>query len=136
LIVVAIVGILAAIALPNYSDYIKRGKIMEATTALADARQRTEQLFLDQRSYAAPISCDTPTQAAGVQVKAFTLLCTPNNGGAGYSITATGVAAEGMTGFSYTVDNTGLKTTSGVPSGWGTPNPNTCWAVRKSGDCS
>ena len=52
MMVVAIVAILAAIALPNYSDYIKRGKIIEATSALSDARTRFEQSFLDNRTYA------------------------------------------------------------------------------------
>src|SRR5437763_3189016 len=49
MIVVAIVAVLASIALPNYSDYVKRGKIMEATTGLSDFRQRYEQYFLDTR---------------------------------------------------------------------------------------
>src|SRR5262244_3569808 len=110
MIVVAIVAILAAIALPNYADYVKRGKIMEATTALSDARQRAEQSFLDRRSYD---QCDTVTQDAAKQIKAFTLLCTPANGNSTYSITATGVAGEGMSGFTYTVTNTGAKSSTG-----------------------
>src|SRR6266581_1407504 len=52
MIVVAIVAVLAAIALPNYADYIKRGKIIEATSALSDLRTRYEQYFLDNRTYA------------------------------------------------------------------------------------
>jgi type IV pilus assembly protein PilE len=40
MIVVAIVAILAAIALPNCADYVKRGKIIEATSALSDLRTR------------------------------------------------------------------------------------------------
>src|SRR5215510_11495427 len=131
MIVVVIVGILAAIALPNYADYVKRGKIMEATTSLSDARQRAEQSFLDRRSYD---QCDTVTQDAAKQVKAFTLKCVPNAGNDQYLITATGQASEGMSGFSYTVDNKGAKTSTITASGW-TGNAS-CWAVRKSGDCS
>ena len=51
MIVVAIVAVLAAIALPNYADYIKRGKIIEATSALSDLRTRYEQWYLDNRTY-------------------------------------------------------------------------------------
>ena len=50
MIVVAIVAILAAIALPNYSDYVKRGKIIEATSGLSDMRTRYEQFYLDNRT--------------------------------------------------------------------------------------
>ncbi len=73
MIVVVIVGILAAIALPNYSDYVKRSKIIEATTALSDARQRAEQFFLDTRTYVG--NCATAAAAAGTQVKGFTITC-------------------------------------------------------------
>ena len=43
MIAVAIVAILAAIALPSYSDYIKRAKLVEAQNALADFRVKMEQ---------------------------------------------------------------------------------------------
>jgi type IV pilus assembly protein PilE len=132
MIVVAIVGILAAIALPNYADYIKRGKIIAATTALSDARQRTEQQFLDTRTYA---NCGTAATDAGKTVKAFTISC-PAAAQSTYTLQADGVAAEGMAGFQYQIDNTGAKKTSSMPSGWSQPSPNDCWAVRKSGDCS
>ena len=134
MIVVVIVGILAAIALPNYADYVKRGKIMEATTALSDARQRTEQLFLDTRSYA---NCNAVTQDAAAQVRAFALVCTPAKAvvdNDSYSITASGRAAEGMANFAYTVDNRGAKSSTITEPGW-TGNA-LCWAIRKSGECS
>jgi prepilin-type N-terminal cleavage/methylation domain-containing protein len=49
MIVVAIIAVLAAIALPNYADYIKRGKILEATNALSELRTRYEQYFLPRQ---------------------------------------------------------------------------------------
>ena len=133
MIVVVIVGILAAIALPNYSDYVKRSKIIEATTALSDARQRAEQFFLDTRTYVG--NCATAAAAAGTQVKGFTITC-PASSASTYTLQADGVAAEGMSGFQFQIDQAGAKKTSATPSGWHAPSPNTCWAVRKSGSCS
>jgi type IV pilus assembly protein PilE len=134
MVVVAIVAVLAAIALPNYSDYVKRGKIIEATTALSDARQRTEQQFLDTRTYA---NCQAAADAAQKQLpiepsvskNTFVLTCTP--GGTGYTIQADGQGS--MASFVYTIDDTGAKTSAG-PTGWA--GNGACWAVRRSGDCT
>ena len=58
MITVAVVAILAAVALPNYFDYITRSRIVEAKTNLADMRTRLEQYFLDNRAYpATPGNC-------------------------------------------------------------------------------
>ena len=38
MIVLAIIGVLAAIAIPNYNDYITRSKITEGVAGLSDAR--------------------------------------------------------------------------------------------------
>jgi len=38
MIVVAIIGVLAAVALPAYTDYAAKAKVSEATTATAEAR--------------------------------------------------------------------------------------------------
>ena len=51
MVVVAIVGILAAIALPSYADYVRRSKIIEATAGCPTMRTRMEQYFLDNRTY-------------------------------------------------------------------------------------
>ena len=133
MIVCVIVGILAAIALPNYSDYVKRSKIMEATSGLSDLRQGMEQWFLDNRSYAG--YCASAVGLARVQpsVPAFTLDC-PRENPTDYQLRAIGNPLQGMDlGFVYTIDNTGAKASTG-PAGWA-GNPN-CWAVRKSGECS
>ncbi|MEI8706106.1 type IV pilin protein [Pseudoalteromonas sp. B62] len=51
MIAVAIVGILASIALPNYTEYVKRTSRAEAAAALLDAANKEEQFFVDNREY-------------------------------------------------------------------------------------
>ena len=132
MIVVVIVAILAAIAVPNYSDYVKRAKIIEATTGLSDLRQGMEQWFLDNRKYTGYCASTSGIGRVQPNVTAFTLTCA--EGASTYTLTAKGVPAEGMsTSFVYTIDETGAKTSAG-PSGWA-GNPS-CWAVRKSGECT
>lgn len=52
MITVAIIGILAAIAYPSYTEYVKRGHRSAAQTYMLDLAQRQQQYFLDSRSYA------------------------------------------------------------------------------------
>jgi len=131
MIVTAIVAILAAIALPNYADYVTRGKITEATTGLSDLRQRYEQYFLDNRSYLNGCATVGPL----IQPQAdFAINCGGANGStesaSGYSINASGVGS--MAGFNYSIDNTGAKASSG-PGAWSFSN--NCWLIRKGGGC-
>jgi type IV pilus assembly protein PilE len=131
MIVVAIVAILAAIAVPAYSDYVRRGKIVEATTALSDFRTRMEQYFLDNRTYVG--GCAAVQPAVGTP-KAFTLACPDPGTLTTYSLTATGIAAQGMNGFVYGINQANAKVTTGVAPGWGN---NACgWVTRKDGSCS
>ena len=51
MIAVAIIAILAAIAIPSYSEYVRRGRITEAISALSGMRVKMEQFFQDNRSY-------------------------------------------------------------------------------------
>ncbi|MEM7402199.1 MAG: pilin [Pseudomonadota bacterium] len=50
MIVVAIIGILAAIAIPAYQDYTTRAKITEAVNALAPAKTSVSEFFISQGS--------------------------------------------------------------------------------------
>jgi type IV pilus assembly protein PilE len=135
MVVVVIVGILAAIALPSYADYVKRSKIIQATTGMSDLRQRMEQYFLDNRTYVGFCAGVTGISAVQPTVQAFALSC-PTETVSGYLIEADGNAADGMNQFKYTIDNTGVKTTTSVPPGWGTAPVNGCWVIRKGGGCT
>src|SRR5665213_3426938 len=130
LIVVVLVGILAAIALPSYFQYVQRSKIIEATTGLSNYRTKMEQYFLDNRTYVG--GCVKFHDAVQAQVKAFTIAdCTPSEQVSAYTITATGNPADAMDGsFVYTINEQDVKTTAG-PYG----SSASCWITRKDGTC-
>ncbi len=50
MIVVAIIGILAAIAIPAYQDYTTRAKITEAVNAMAPAKTSVAEFYVSQGS--------------------------------------------------------------------------------------
>ncbi len=52
MIVVAIIAILAAVALPSYRDYVLRGNLVDGTQQLAAYRAQMEQYYQDARTYA------------------------------------------------------------------------------------
>ena len=129
MIVVAIIGILSAIAIPSYRDYVTRGRIPEATSALATNQVKMEQWFQDNRSYLnAGGKCGAVP--ADIATKFFTVTC-PNPTSTTYTLTATG--KDAMSGFTYTVNQAGVKATTAVPSGWTTST--TCWVTGKGGTC-
>jgi type IV pilus assembly protein PilE len=123
LIVVALVAILSAVAIPNYTAYVIRGKLAEGTSALSDGRVKMEQFFQDNRTYVggpAPVATTYFTYAAsGLSTTA-------------YILTATGIGS--MNGFAFTIDQSNTKVTTGVPPGW--TSSATCWVVRKNGSCT
>ncbi|MFT5788194.1 MAG: type IV pilus assembly protein PilE [Shewanella sp.] len=51
MIVVAIVGILAAIAYPSYTDYVTKAGRSEGVTAVLNISNLQEQYYLDNRTY-------------------------------------------------------------------------------------
>jgi type IV pilus assembly protein PilE len=139
MIVVAIISILAAIAIPNYTDYVRRGKLQEGASALLAMRVKMEQFFQDNRSYnpaalAAP-ACPIPVQT----LKYFTIAC-PNlpTSGTQYTLEATGTGD--LAGVKYTLTEANLRgstVTSGsvlYVAGYRDGVSN-CWTTRKGGTC-
>lgn len=129
MIVVAIIGILASIALPAYSDYVKRAKAAEATSTLADLRVKMEQYFQDNRTYVgAGALVPGPCAPIVGSVKYFTYACN-NLTATTYNIAATGVAAQNMGNFTFGINQDNAKTSKFD----GTLGA--CWLTRKSGSC-
>ena len=130
LVVVAIVGILSAIAIPAYTDYVIRGKVPDATSTLATKRTKMEQFFQDNRTYVGGPECTADTTSS----QNFNFSCSVQTATA-YTVQAVG--KNRMAGLTYTVDQSGAKTTTAVsgtaPAGWtGATN---CWVTRKGGSC-
>lgn len=130
MIAAVIASILAAIALPAYGNYVKRGQIAEATTNLASLRVSMEQYFQDNRTYLNGAACGA-TMPVAPQVRYFTITCAATN--ATYTITATGTGS--MAGFAYTIDQQNAKTSNITAPDWSNPNPNNCWAIKQGGAC-
>jgi len=135
MVVVAIVGILATVGYPAYTDYVRRGKIAEAVSTLAEARAKLEQYFLDNRTYVGADAANMPCNATVLNAgkKSFTYTCT-NLGVGSYDLNATGQSNDGMSAFTYTINQANVRTSTVTGlSGW-TGNA-TCWVTKKGGIC-
>lgn len=133
MIVVAIVAILSMIAIPSYRDYIIRGQLTEATTALQSYRAMMERYFQDNRTYAAKGGFTPPCQTgddASRTVGKFVITCTLANADA-YTLQAQGTGS--MADFKMTVDQRDDKQTTGAPPGWGECNKH--WTLKRGQTC-
>ncbi|MDO9051629.1 MAG: type IV pilin protein [Methylotenera sp.] len=130
LIVVAIIGILASIAIPAYTDYIIRASLPDATSTLSATRAKLEQHFQDNRDYQT-VGAFTSPCAAITNAGKFSFACS-NLTAATYTITATGSGI--VSDFIYTIDQANTQRTTGVKTGWGT-TPAACWLMKKGATC-
>jgi type IV pilus assembly protein PilA len=72
MIVVAIIGILAAVAIPAYQDYTVRAKVVEGVTAAGAAKASVADFFMAKNSFpgdntAAGLGSDTSNSTAYIQ---------------------------------------------------------------------
>jgi type IV pilus assembly protein PilA len=73
MIVVAIIGILAAIAIPAYADYTKRAKVTELVTAGSACKASVSEYFQAQGVYPANIAAAGCSAQATAKMGALTL---------------------------------------------------------------
>lgn len=113
MIVVAIIGILAAIALPSYTAYVIRNNRVAAEAVLMDIAQRESQYLVDARSYASSTSAlnvAVPTNVSSLYNITIAVAGTPPT----FTATATPIAgtAQASDG-ALSIDNTGTKNPAG-----------------------
>jgi type IV pilus assembly protein PilE len=134
MIVVAIIGILSAIAIPTYNEYILRGRIPDATNNLMAQRIAMEQYFQDYRQFTTAAAPAPASPCAAVQATRYFTYACGNWAATTYTITATGVGS--MANFVYTIDQSATRTTVSLGGGWPQPvQPSTCWAIKKDLSC-
>lgn len=132
MITVAIVAILAAVALPSYSDYILRGHLVTLTNDLQATRAKMEQYYQDNRTYVAVGTITPPCTSTAASYTAptpYSLSCVSTS--TTFKATATGAGI--VNGFIYTVDNADAKTST-VSGAWGGAQKS-CWVMRKGDAC-
>lgn len=120
MIAVAIVAVLMAIAIPNYNNYVLKGKMAEAMTLLSDLQVRQEQYYQDNRTY---LNGMTP-RSAGKYYTATS--CVTANSGQTYTCTATSPSVS----YSYLVTESNSKSTT-KPDG----TTAACWLKAPGESC-
>lgn len=78
MIVVAIIGILAAVAIPSYQDYTKRAKMSEVVLAASACRTTITEVY--QTAAAAPNEGEWGCESAGETTKYVSSISTDGNG--------------------------------------------------------
>lgn len=111
MIAVAIIGILAAIAYPSYTEYLIKSRRADAQAHLMDIAQRQQQYLLDARAYAAALGdlkMSTPNDISKYYTIAVALDAGPP---LAFTLTAKPKAGTPQAkDVTLTLDSTGAKT--------------------------
>ncbi len=123
MIVVAVVGILTAIALPSYNEYILRGHRAEGRTALLQAAQWMERAATANGEY--PKTAAFP--AAMTSIPSGRYAISLNSDGATFTLTATAQNAQANDKCgNLTLSNTGLQGANSKTEG-ASGYDSSCW---------
>jgi type IV pilus assembly protein PilE len=126
MIVVAVIGILAAIGYPSYQNHMRKGARASAQTAMMQIADRQSQYLLDARNYAvgsAALSALNVTVPTDVTAK-YTITVVAADGSdtpsvpPSYTVKATPISGGAQVpDGELTLTHTGAKTRAGNP-GW------------------
>jgi len=129
MVVVVIIGILTAIALPNYRQYVTRGRLGDAFAALSAVHPSAEQYWLNNRTFVDFDKIETgKPKRMPPDTHNFTFALTTSTASA-FTVTATGI--NQTANFVYTIDQNGVRGST-TPYG----NSSTCWVDQKGGKCT
>lgn len=146
MIVCAVIAILAAIAVPSYADFVRRGQLNEAFNALSDYQVKLEQYYQDYRNYgnSGGTTCANGTNApswntftqSGTQYFTFSCALAGAANNQAYTLTASSTARM-ASGHVFTLTNSGTSAGSARATtrfkGSSVSNKS-CWLIR-GGEC-
>jgi type IV pilus assembly protein PilE len=132
MIVVAIIGILASIALPSYQSYIRKGKRAEGRAALTELLLQQERYMTQNSSYFAFTNASGVTNPASIPFKSYAgesasstsyylsaAACTSLTIKDCVTVTATPLFADTEAG-NLSISSSGTKSCTGA-------SPSVCW---------
>lgn len=116
MIVVAIVGILSAVAYPSYTEYVRRGHRADARAGLLQAQQWLERAATATGAY--PTELPATLSWANDATKRYTISIGGPATTSSFTLTATPKGAQvGDKCGNFTVTHTGLRGAKGVTTG-------------------
>lgn len=123
MVAITIVGILAAVSVPLFSEYFQRGKLSQGISTLTQLAVQMEKSYLDFRKYDDNGDCivSSPTD------QYFNYSCSSN--GQNFSWVAT--SKDGK--YKYSIDHNSQRSTELFAGS--TPTANNCWQISSSGEC-
>ncbi len=135
MIAVTIIGILAAVAIPQYRDYVTRSRLSDASSGLTTMRAQMERYYQDNRTYANVGNFVSPCNNATASARTFgnfLVSCTGTLDATRFTLQAEGSGPS--SGFTFTINHQDVRATTAVPSSWGS----TCtskWIMKKGDPC-
>lgn len=121
MIVVVIVGILAAIAYPSYRDYISRAKRNEAKSALLQIATLQERFYLQNNTYTTDMSqLGFPNAGCNMSDSGAYNVCVTQANANTFNAAASYQYADNEAGkcSQFTIDGTGTKGSTPAPDCW------------------
>lgn len=132
MVVVAIVGILAAIAYPSYTSHVQKGKRAEAKARLSTAAQRLERYYTDNSTYTTDLG-----PLFGFPVNTVIYSGDNNPSDSAYKLSVTAAAGGISTGYTLKAAQNGTftdadcgdltLTSTGVKGRTGSATLSRCW---------
>jgi type IV pilus assembly protein PilE len=125
MIVVAVIGVLASIALPGYEEYIRRTHRAHARAALVQAAQWMERAATARGAY--PTTAQIPAGVLLVEGRRYNVAANSNDGST-YTLTATPNGAQAVDPCaSLRIDEVGRRSLTAANSVHPTLPIDTCW---------